>query len=260
MLIKIWTKYNVGYLPTSRCRKLRYKEEEEYMNVEVKEASMSQLTPAFEAESVMIYAYAGKLWRQSTERDIHVGNPENPMTALEALVYAGTKYSTYFGRYKDIFDEGTREQREDIVARAEKDIAGYLIVDGVLYKEASEPMYCIYTFGLGANHASTDLCVVNFYNSNISKERYFNALDYNKAVEKAIKIATRRGDTKSIDRIKNFTAIKVYDEKYVTRNPEKDHGNGNDFLNSIEAVVESSKNANEAALLTMVTMVSNKEK
>jgi len=134
-------------------------------------------------------------------------------------------------------------------------MAGYLIVDGILYKEASEPMYCIYTFGLGANHASTDLCVVNFYNSNISKERYFNALDYNKAVEKAIEIATRRGDAKSINHIKSFTAIKVYDEKYVTRDPEKDHGDGSELLNSIETVVESSKDTKDAALLTMISMM-----
>ena len=253
MKIKLWTKYNVGYLPTNRCRKLRYKEEEEYLDIEVEEVSKDMLVPAFD-DGNMIYSYNEKLWREATESDIHCVDPNKPMTALEALIYAGVTYSTYFGKYKGYCgDESTREQREDVVKRAKEDMANYLIVDGALYKTTSEPMYCIYTFGLGHNHGGigTSLSIVNHYNCNISKERYFNALEYDKAVENALEIAERRGDTDSFDYIKRLEPIKVYNKKFVTRNPQKEQGNGNDFINSVEKIIDNTKSSAEAGLLTV---------
>lgn len=259
MKLKVWTKYNVGYLPTKRCRKLRYKEQEEYIDFDVKEIDERDLNLAFDT-GIIIYSYDNRLWRKATERDIHCENPKKPMTALESLIYSGVTYSTYFGRYKGYScEEKDREQREDIIARAEKDMSSYLIVDGVLYVAISEPMYCIYTFGLGHNHAGigTSLSIVNRYNSNISKECYFNALEYDEAVNRALDIASNRGDTNSFGFIKETTQIKVFDNKYVTRNPQKEHGDGNAFLNNIESVIESSDSVTEAGLLA-ITLANSK--
>lgn len=252
MKIKLWTKYNVGYLPP-RCRKLRYREEEEYIDVEVKEITATELEPAFDT-GIMIYSYNDKLWRQATERDIHGGDEKNPMTALDALIYAGTTYSTYFGKHKGhCLDESTREQREDVVARAEADMSRYIIVDGALYTQTYEPMYYVITFGLGHNHAGigTSLSITQCYNDNISKDNYFNALEYDKAVERALSIAIARGDTDSVSYIKTKKPIRVFDEKFVTRNPQAEHGNGNEFLSSLEAITEASSSASEAGLLVM---------
>ena len=252
MKIKLWTKYNVGYLPP-RCRKLRYREEEEYIDVEVKEIMAIELESAFDT-GIMIYSYNDKLWRQATERDIHCENEKSPMTALEALVYVGVKCSTYFGKYKGYCgDESTREQREDVLARAEADMSRYIIVDGVLYKQTYEPMYYVITFGLGHNHAGigTSLSITQCYNDNISKDNYFNALEYDKAVERALSIAIARGDTDSVSYIKTKKPIRVFDEKFVTRNPQAEHGNGNEFLSSLEAITEASSSASEAGLLVM---------
>ena len=58
----------------------------------------------------------------------------------------------------------------------------YLLVDGELYHCTSEPRYCIYTFGLGHNHGGTALSVDYRYNPNISKNRYFSALQGVEAV------------------------------------------------------------------------------
>ena len=254
MKIKFWTKYNVGFLPTPRCRKLRYREEEEYVYAEVKEISKDVLVPAFEI-GYTIYSYEGRLWREATERDIHcTSRDRKPMTALDALIYAGVTYSTYFGKYNGYCgDESTREQRDDVIARLERDMKNYLIVDGVLYTTDSEPMYVIHTFGLGHNHAGigTSLSITGYYNSNISKKCYFNALQYDEAVDVAIKTALGRGDTDSVDYIRSLEPIKVFDTKFVTRNPQVEHGDGCAFLNAIESVISSSDSANEAGLLAM---------
>ena len=59
MKIKTWMKYNVGFLPTPRCRKLRYREEEEYVDIELREVSVNQFLPAFDAEGLTILAEKG---------------------------------------------------------------------------------------------------------------------------------------------------------------------------------------------------------
>lgn len=260
MKIKIWIKYNEGYLPTPRCRKLRYRECEDYVDVELAEVTMAELEPAFNVGH-MIYGYAGKLWREAEEKDIHCANEKTPMSALEALVYAGVTYSTYFGRYdySDGYglDESKREDRDAVIARANNDMAAYILVDGILYVETSEPIYNITTFGLGHNHGGTGFFVGYSYNPNLSKESYFNALEYEKAINYAIDVAARRGDTDDVARFKEYKEsgydrIKVYDSKYVTRNPQQEHGDGDKFLNDVEKVIEGSDSVVEAGLLCMM--------
>lgn len=252
MKIKLWTKYDVGYLPTNRCRKLRYKEQEEYIEVELKEVSKTNFELAFDT-GLLIYSYNNRLWREATENDIHCKNTNNPMTAIEALIYSGVTYSTYFGRYKDYIKDSLREGREEVITRAENDMNEYLLVDGKLYTTTSEPMYCIYTFGLGHNHAGigTSLSINGRYNPNISKERYFNALEYDKALNKALEIALNRGDTDSLDYIKNCQKIEVFNDKFVTRNPQIEHCEGNEFINSIERMIDTTSSSVEAGILIM---------
>lgn len=230
MKIKFQTSYYVGYLPTPRCRKLRYKEEKEYLYGEVLEVPFKNLNLAFETfgyDAKKIYLYNEKLWTKATENDIHYGDSDNPMTALEALVYSGITYSTYYARR--LYDHKGcnigKETRDDVMKRINKDMSNYIISNGELYQVCSEPMYCIYTFGLGYNHGGigTFLNIVDYYNSNISKEVYFNALEYDKAQKEALEIAENRGDTNSLYYIKNMKPIKVYDKKFVHRNPKKDN-------------------------------------
>lgn len=260
MTIKIWIKYNESYLPTPRCRKLRYRECEDYIDVKLSEVKMSELEPAFDV-GYMIYGYAGNLWREAAEGDIHCADRNKPMTAIEALMYAGVTYSTYFGRYDygDGYglDESKRENREQVIARAKNDMKRYLLVDGVLYTQVDEPMYNITTFGLGHNHGGTGFFICYHYNPNLSKDSYFNAADYDNAIDYAIRVATGRGDTKDAARFQEDKKlrqgeIKVYNEKFVTRNPQKEHGDGNELLSDMESVIKSSNNVVEAGLLCML--------
>ena len=128
----------------------------------------------------------------------------------------------------------------------------------MLYRETEEPLYCIYTFGLGHNHAGigTSLSVVWFYNENISKKAYFSALEFEKAKESAIQTALRRGDTNSIEYIEKSIPIKVYKPELVKRNPQQEHGNENGFLNRVEDMISASDSSTEAALLIMSLVAS----
>lgn len=248
--------------PTKRCRKFRYREEEEYIYVDIKEVNKSELEPAFET-STMIYSYDNQLWVKASNRYAHCTDNKEPMTALEALIHDGVRCSTYFARHmRDYGDESTKEQRNDIILRAEKDMSEYLIVDGVLYTTTQEPMYCIYTFGLGHNHAGigTSLSIVYYYNGNISNNRYFNALEYEEAVKTALDIAKKRGDTNSFEHIKNTEKIKIFDSKFVTRNPKQEHDNGDKFLNIVESIIEDSKDASEAGLFAMALAITQIKK
>lgn len=65
MKIKTWIKYYEGYLPP-RCRKLRYRECEDYVDITLAEATLTDMSLAFEDNSYegkgKIYYYDGRLW------------------------------------------------------------------------------------------------------------------------------------------------------------------------------------------------------
>ena len=141
-----------------------------------------------------------------------------------------------------------------MIKMARKETAEYLLVDGELYTQTTEPRYCIYTFGLGHNHGGTALSVDYGYNPNISKDCYFSALDGEKAVKEANETAARRGDTKDIGRFK--AEITVYMPELVKVKPKKQHGNGNEFHNMLENVIDNSSNQNYAARICMALSMS----
>jgi hypothetical protein len=254
MKIKTWIKYEEAYLPTPRCRKLRYREHEEFVDIVLTEVPFAELRKAFEDKSYggkgLIYSYNDRLWTAATIRDICGGGaqPGKYTTPLEAMKWWNENSSMFFSsRYT------WHPNRTDMIGMANAEMNNYLLVDGELYVCTDEPRYCIYTFGLGHNHGGTSLSVDYRYNENISAKRYFSALDGQKAVEEANKIAAARGDT---DYVGKFTAeIVVYQPECVTCNPAKDHGDGSELLNSVEAIITGSENATEAALMCMATTI-----
>ncbi len=252
MKIKTWIKYEEAYLPTPRCRKYRYRECEEYVDIELAEVPFAVLRKAFEDNSYggkgLIYSYNNRLWTAATIRDICGGgtNPERYTTPLEAVKWWNENGSMFFSsRYTG------HPGRKDMINMAYADLDNYLLVDGELYVCTDEPRYCIYTFGLGHNHGGTSLSVDYCYNPNISHKRYFSALDGEKAVIEANRIAAAREDTKDIGK---FAAnIVVYLPECVTCDPVKDHGDGNELHNSFDAIITGSESTVEAALLCMAT-------
>lgn len=243
------------YIPP-RCRKPRLLMKKGIVNLTVKEVPFSALKPAFRVDSFdslfnednqgrFIYSYGGKLWEKAVMRSICAD--DGPVegrynTPLEALVWWNEHGSRFYCNY---FHE--KRSYHAVVGRAVAEMRQYIVVDGTLYVRASEPRYCIYTFGLGHNHGGTALSVDYRYNPNIAKTRYFSALEGERAIAEANRIAAGRGDTNDVGRFK--AEITVLDAAQVKVRPSKQHGDGDKFLNALEGIVNASASPMEAAIL-----------
>lgn len=188
-----------------------------------------------------IYACDGKLWalRMASKDCAGAEGPEKA-TELERIFAFVAQYG------------GTRSKERrltDLKGKADS----LLIVGNYLYEQVNEPRYCIYTFGLGHNHAGigTDLSVDFHYNDNICKDRYFNALHKAGAIRRAKEIALGRGDTDSVKYIgKEYIEVRM--PELVKCNPAAEAGEGCAFTNGLEALIGGSNSALDAGLLVMV--------
>ena len=126
----------------------------------------------------------------------------------------------------------------------------YLLIDGAVWGESGEPRYVVNTFGLGHNHGGTGLFVDEYYNPNIAASNYFSALDGDKAVAYANKVAERRGDTNDVGKFEKM--IEVLIPEAVTIRPEAEHGEGDPFINKINAITEAAPDSTTAGLLAIM--------
>jgi len=204
MNIKTWLKYEVPFVPP-RCRKTRYEEREEYVDITLREASRKDMVLAYEDKSYdgkgKIYRYKGKLWVKVElphfAKDDRYGG--RIKTALDWLVYCNQHCSNYFYCR---FDEG--RARADMLKKAKKDMAKYLLVDGVLYvKLNGKPEYHIMTFGIGGGDG-TGLFVR--YPARRDCGWHFPAEKGAEAVAKAKEIAIGRGDFEDAKTFKPYIA------------------------------------------------------
>lgn len=110
------------------------------------------------------------------------------------------------------------------------------------------------TFGLGHNHGhpGTSLSSTNSYNPNISKHRYFRIDQHDLALATAISIAERRGDDQAILFIKeSHETFDILIPEAVRLNPQKEHGEGDPFINKLEGMIDGSPNVMVARLMVL---------
>lgn len=230
MKIKTWIMYEEGYIPT-RCRKMRYRECKDFVNANLKEADFKEMQLAFKDNSFegkgKIYFYQNKLWRKATIRDICAD--ENYSTSLDAFIYWREHSSEFFPRD---WRDGEHPDKKHMLSVVRKETNKFLLVNGELYIKTTEPRYVVITFGLGHNHGGTGMFCEYCYNPNISKDNYFPATQGKEAVTYANCVAQKRGDTNDIGKFKPF--IDVYMPELVKVKPNKQHNNGNQFLNDME--------------------------
>ena len=232
--------YKESYLPTPRCRKLRYRGAQDKIEVEIEEVKSRKAPIVFivkEYDRANEYRfYNNKLWVKMRWNEAHSGKDGlMPLNELHWYIY-NQSYSW--------------QDRESVIKNIKKSTERYLIIDSVVYKESGEPRYCINTFGLGHNHGGTGVFVDTFYNSNISKDRYFNANNRKDMLKKAKETALNRGDTESIQYLNN-SKIVVIKPELVKCNPQVEHGDGDEFINQIESMVNLSSSSAEAGLFAM---------
>ena len=127
-----------------------------------------------------------------------------------------------------------------------------LLIDGMRWQQIDEPRYVINTFGLGHNHGGTGLFVENFYNSNISKTRYFRIDQHDLMLNTAITIALNRGDDESASYIKeNHIIFDILIPEAIRLNPNKEHGDGDPFINQLEGIINKCPDTMTAGLMVM---------
>lgn len=267
--------YKQRYLPTSRHRKIRERKLSGEVAVYIKELISSEFPIAFIVHDMKSVCEGMKSYR-----DYESCKREYRMFSEEIRTYEGRLYKpirvTHGAAISTIF-----ENEEEIASRLEsigKDfwvsetdnyseksivvddnsssvieaIRGgakhYLFCDGAFWSTCNEPRYLINTFGLGHNHGGTGFFVEYHYNPNISSKNYFNALQRDLAIAYGKAVAARRGDTESVDRIGIHDNIEVLMPEMVKVQPNKEHGNGNEFMNAMESIVDNSNSVGEAGL------------
>lgn len=256
-------RFQEEYLPTKRHRIPRIREVEETVSVELREIQKSQAPVAMVVTDYKSYlddygkdqfglrdtsylAFENQLYVE--KRDMSGALDEGPYSMkdfFQSLSRAGNCYFSWRGK-----------SRDDMLSSLHEFIDSHLLIDGVIYEAKNEPRYVVQTFGLGHNHGGTAMFITERYNENLSKDCYFSALDRDKAIAYANEVATARGDTDDIGTFDKDINIKVFMPEMVRCNPQAEHGEGNSFLNSMEAIAQTSNSVLESGLLAMAATVS----
>ncbi len=256
MDITVIFKHIEKYLTTPRCGKCREREVEGQCTVQVREVSFCDLTPAFAVEQYiweedsrlekdLIYANKNHLWKLSRATRYYANTSWYDLAPCTSEFLAHQLKPNYYEIHN--FNTDTEQIKEYIQSQANR----FLICDGKLYEEASEPMYVIMTFGLGYNHGGSALMIEDYYNPNIPSSRYYAANQREEAIAKAKEIASNRGDTESIHGIETAPSIHVFDNKFVTKNPQSWNAPGDEFSNLLDKITETAGDAFTAGLLAM---------
>lgn len=248
MRIEVEYKFWESYLPSNRHRKLRYREISDSTTVTILEVTHNDAPVAFRVHEILkdepteYRLFNSELWKPLL-RNRRVSRAEG-LYSVDELINA----LKYHGYYKHLKSKDEAEQeKHDFASR-------HIIINGIVYEEAGEPRYVINTFGLGHNHGGTGMFVEEWYNSNITHKRYFNALDREAAISEANRIASSRGDTNDVGRFDKVCNIEVLIPEAVRCKPSEEHGDGDPFINSLNTISEITSSANEAGLVGLAVL------
>lgn len=278
--IKFWSVEK--YLPTNRHRKLRERYVKNNVDVQIVEPSKKEFPIAFivhdyqsiydDAKTYDDFDGSGdfrvfpeeiRTYNNKLYKPIRVSHGAAISLHFENLDYITKELEERepyciqgedFTEKSIIKDSNIEEKIKEIKEKSEK----YVIYNNIVWKECGEPMYNINTFGLGHNHGGTGFFISYHYNPNISNKNYFNALQREEAISYGKQVALNRGDTKSLEGI-GVENIEVKMPEMVKRNPLLEHGEGDSFINKINAITEGSSSQLEAGLLSMAVLASEME-
>lgn len=273
MLYDITFWYEEKYLPTKRHKKVRSRMVEDVYSVEVKEITEQEFPVAFivhDYKSVYenaksygdfnrnseykMFSEKMRTYNEKLYIPVRVSHGSAISLVFESLNYIKGQITDYAPYWKggEEFSEHSivkSDNKEDVINTIKERASEYIIYDGKIWSECGEPMYNITTFGLGHNHGGTGFFIEYHYNPNISNKNYFNALQREEAIAYGKQVALNRGDTESVEGMGERDIIEVLIPEMVHRNPQKEHGEGDTFLNSMENLISSSDSVVEAGLL-----------
>lgn len=140
-------------------------------------------------------AWNGALYGQVTVN----GNPDS------AGVIAGSDQLPAVMKFNS-FGEHEKDQA---IADFERSRANLLIIDGEVWSFTEEPVYRILTLGMGSNHGGTVVDIRAWAAGLYSPARCFSVLEPAAAIAAAIETALGRGDTASVETIKEVPRVTV---------------------------------------------------
>ena len=288
MKIKIKYKYIQKFIPSKRHKNKRTRLLEDVVTVNIKELTAPEFPLAFvvhdfgsiypdmksydDYERVKdngiygVYAEELRMHNNKLYKPVRINHGSALSNIFEIpeeyakrnIEWAMCRLTYGFNDNRDEFTDNSviiSDNKADRRKYARDKAKGYVVYDGKVWIECSEPRYVICTFGLGHNHGGTGFFIEYTYTPTIGKQNYFNALQYDEAVAYGKAVAARRGDTESIDRIGNCSGTKQFIEvimpEMVKCCPNKDHVDGNEFINSINELIDNSDSALEAGVLFM---------
>lgn len=262
-------KYEEQYLPP-RCRKFRYREAMAVYPVTIPVVTPDEAPIAFKHSDhiIGVTKETGRYYGSTKVYRFFNGELFTRIPASEK--YCGAKGWWKFSEFKDMvsqrqswsclrdWDVGVLHDTDACEKLLDSRFSEYLVVESGGQKQVwgrtGEPMYVINTFGLGHNHGGigTSFGITNYYNSNIGKARYFNALQAKEGKAEALRIAKGRGDTHSFSFIRKAPLIKVLMPELVKRDPQSEHGDGDPFMNKMEDLIDKSSSPMMAGILVMM--------
>lgn len=248
-IVIIRESYYAAYIPSARSQKFSFDEVEGEFKVNVVSLTTDEAPVAFrlsdyshtEKGNTEIRWYNGKLWRRMTQNDRRSGGDQSDVKADELPRVVRMVYG---------IPHSIAKTRELLQKKFRESAKSYILIDGAVWTVCGEPRYVVNTFGLGHNHGGTGLFVEEFYNQNIANTNYFSALDGDAAVAYANKVAERRGDTNDVGKFEKM--IEVLIPEAVTIRPMQEHGEGDPFINKINAITEAAPDSNTAGLLAIM--------
>ena len=258
MQFNVKIKYEEEYLPTKRHRIPRIRKVQETVAVELREVKSENAPVAMIVTDYKSYLDENGENQFGLQNSSYVA-VENQLYSEKRDMWGALDKGSYSMEefLKDIEREGDcghswrGKSREDMLHSLNEFVDSHLLIDGVIYEQKGEPRYVVQTFGLGHNHGGTAMIITGHYNPNIGKDNYFSALERDKAIVYANKIARARGDTKNVGTFGRDINIEVFMPEMVLCNPQLEHGNGSSLLNSLEDLVQGSSSATEAGLFVL---------
>ena len=257
-------KYEEEYLPTKRHRIPRIRKVEEVVTVELCEVAKERAPAALTVTDYKSYLDENGQDHFGLRDIIYVAienelfsEKRNMSGALDKGPYSLDDFKKAVERAGDCYFSWHGKSRDDLIRSLNEFMKSHVLIDGVIFEKSNEPRYVVQTFGLGHNHGGTAMSITNHYNPNLSKNCYFSALDRDKAVAYADSIAAARGDTKYVGTFDRDIDIEVHMPEMIRLDPQKEHGDGNEFLNSLNEVTKSSGSVLEAALLVTAAVNHN---
>jgi len=290
--------FEESYLPTTRHRKLRWREVEKEFVVTIKEISTKDAPVAFIVTEPHLYApieyrwFDNELWVPENYRDLYrsrkyhskEGCANSSSSDIDTddgnvTIYCAScdeahqtacshENRGFFHKSAELIKcmqrcpsscQKVKRNEQAIINSILDGAATHILIDGIMYTNIGEPRYVLMTFGLGRNHGGTSLSIDNRYNVNIGKNRYYNAFDRERAIADTIATAKGRGDNESVGRI-GCKTIEVLMPEAVKCNPQEEHGDGCEFQNDLNAITQIASNNAEAGLLATALALSEMNK